>query len=755
MVLAAIRDFFTMQPAPIPARDERAYVVGPAAVDRNETYFGIDNTTYQPREYGDYLATSNAVYACVSLRARTLAHLPLKVYRVSQNGNRREVTSGPIVQLLQKVNPYWTSARLFDMTEQSLCTWGAGYWFLEKRGRTPVEIWWARPDRVKVHPHPTDYISHFTYEVNGREIRFERDETVWFRFPNVMDQYSGLSPMAAARLAADTYAAAMHSNHNIFRNGVQMAGVFTPKTNGVLTKEQAKDIADNMDRRFKGVDKAHRVGVLTYDVDFKSVSMTPKDAEFLGALNWSLEDIARAFNVPIDKIGGKRTYQNVQDSETVFWADCIKPEAQFIANEITEQLLPHFGDNLIAEFDLSEVSALQEAESEVWSREREQLDRGAIVINEWRAEHGMDPVDWGDVAWMDGSKLPIDSPEKPQPQMPPALAAGAGEPDPQPPANEDDSQPGRSLRSVDRDGPVYGSDEHQRLWSRYVALTAPYETQWGRMTADLMQRQRQSVLAQLNRIAGRSKRELAQNDDLIQQADALISDQLTEAMAAKLEEWGANPFDLGRWIKAFRIESRELTTTVTEAAGQLAANEVGLATSFNVKDPNIIRGIESQVQKFAEEVNGTTWDKLKDSIQEGIRDGESIDDIAKRVEAVMDERIRSSGEAIARTEVNRAANFGTAQGWKQSGVVKEKRWLSALDSRVRPTHIEAHGQTVGIDEDFEVGGCSGPAPGSIDCAREVVRCRCSMVAVLDVPEPVLPKDETPKGPDNGLVEVIA
>lgn len=303
MVLPALRTFFTMQPAPIPERTERAYVVGPAAVDPGQQYFGVDPAVYQPQEYANYIATSNGVYACVSLRARTLAHLQLKVYRVSGADKRTEITSGPLWELLQKVNPYWTSARLFDMTEQSLCTWGAGYWFMEKQGRTPKEIWWARPDRVTVHPHPNDYISHFTYKgPSGTEIRYERDETVWFRFPNVADQYSGLSPMAAARLAADTYSAAMHSNFNIFRNGVQMSGVFTPKGGVPLTKEQARDISDNMDRRFKGVDKAHRIGVLIHDVDFKSVSMSPKDAEFLGALNWSLEDIARGYIRPVDEL---------------------------------------------------------------------------------------------------------------------------------------------------------------------------------------------------------------------------------------------------------------------------------------------------------------------------------------------------------------------------------------------------------------------------------------------------------------------
>lgn len=306
--------------------------------------------------------------------------------------------------------------------------------------------------------------------------------------------------------------------------------------------------------------------------------------------------------------------------------------------------------------------------------------------------------------------------------MPQALAAGAigddGEDEPTPP--EQDERRRSHARAI-----AYGSPEHVEAWNRYLTQTAPYETQWGRMTADLMQSQKQSILSQLYRASGRT---FKRDDDSI----SLPPQELTDAEKTALAKLATDPFDRQRWIKAFRIEGRELTGLIVDATGTLAANEVGISTAFNVKDPNIIRGIERQAQRFAEEVNATTWQALKDTLQAGIRDGESIDLMAKRVESVMGDRIRSSGEVIARTEVTRATNFGTTEGWRQSGVVTGKQWLAALDDRTRTTHAEAHGQTVGLDDDFQVGACRGPAPGDIDCASETINCRCSLVAVLDV-----------------------
>lgn len=703
----SLRSFLRWDTAPPPP--QRAFVGG-VAVDESAVHWGLDNSNYQPPEYRDYTAISNGVYACVNVRASNLAGLPLRIYTVDGNGDRNEVTKGPLIALLRKVNPYWTLARLLNMTEQSMGVWGECFWALDgiRRGQ-PSEIWWLPADCVKVHPHKTEYISHFTYEPpgSGGRIRLERDDVVWFRYPNPANEYQGLSPLAAARIAADTASAAMHSNFNIFRNGMGAAGFITPDGDKQLTKDQVTDLAEMMDRRFRGVDKAHRMGVLSMPVSFKQVSMTPKDAEFLGALNWSLEDIARAYHVPIDKIGGKRTYQNVEESELVFWNDCLVPEARMIASEITEQLLPKFGANLVAEFDFTDIAVLQEDEKAKWEIWQAQITTGAKTINQYREEIGDDPLPWGDVWWAQSTLIPIDSNEKPAPVMPPGLAPGDSitAQDEDDDAIIEDAERIAALTAGNRSHRTmaYNSPEHRDHWRKHISKTEQWERRIADVTRDQMQRQKASVLAQLTQRGKRAEEDVAYD-----------------------------PFDKARWIKAFRVAVRPIMAGIVEEAGELAKDELGLAFSWTVTDPRVIQAIETQAQRFAVEVNDTTWNALRESLSEGLQAGESIDQMAGRVEAVMADRIRSSGETIARTETTRSSTTGTLESWRQSGVVTGKTWLAALDDRTRATHVEAHGQTVGIDEMFSVGACSGPGPGDTGCAGEDVNCRCSVIAVLDV-----------------------
>ena len=256
----------------------RAFVTGPGAVPEDSgsmNYLaGLGLEPEGRTDYGEYIRTSNAVYTAARLRSSLLSSLPIVAYRVGADGKRDQVTAGPLVELLSKVNPFWTFQRMVEMTELSLCLWGSAYIFLDRgtsRRQAPRELWWARPDRVTVIPDKQNYVSHFLYEVGSDQppIRFERDEVVWLRYPNPLDEFDGLSPLASAAIAADTSRAAMISNAAMFRNGLQLAGVVQPANGQTLTEEQARGLEQSMARRFKGADKAHRWGVLRFEAKFQ------------------------------------------------------------------------------------------------------------------------------------------------------------------------------------------------------------------------------------------------------------------------------------------------------------------------------------------------------------------------------------------------------------------------------------------------------------------------------------------------------
>ena len=394
-------------------RRKLSYPVGPAVVEPFDKTFGHDDEVFVPEFYGNYLVTSNEIFSAAMLRARLASTVPIKFYSGDDEKKRQLPKSAP-AQLLQQVNPHWTWPRLARMDELCMCLWGESVWAVERApGLAPTQIWWLKPSRVFPVPHEKDYLAGFLYKssVNGEEIAFRPDEIVWQRYPNPLDEYAALSPIAAARLAADTGSAMMLSNRKLFENGMQSPGFLMPKQKDGMsvqfTTTQAQELEDRLHKRFAGLDKAHRWAVLRYEAEVKAVSVTPKDAEFLGGLDLTMRQVCNAYSIPSPLLNdlAHATLANVREFQVALWEHGLVPDLTLRALEVREQFLPMFTNSPgrqkpdHVEYDFSGVAALQKAQTETWDRDRQAIEVGALTVNEWRAKQGLPPVKWGDVWW--------------------------------------------------------------------------------------------------------------------------------------------------------------------------------------------------------------------------------------------------------------------------------------------------------------------------------------------------------------------
>lgn len=146
-----------------------------------------------------------------------------------------------------------------------------------------------------------------------------------------------------------------------------------------------------------------------------------------------------------------------------------------------------------------------------------------------------------------------------------------------------------------------------------------------------------------------------------------------------------------------------------------------------------------KLKKLVPAMNNTAADHMLRSFQRAIESGETPAERAMLVKEVSKQA--ANGEEgpfsmtravrVSRTISTAAANGGKLEGWKQSGLVKKKRWRAANNKRTRKDHREANGQTVDIDKPFRVGGEKLMHPGDpAGSANQIVNCRCTMQAVF-------------------------
>jgi hypothetical protein len=131
------------------------------------------------------------------------------------------------------------------------------------------------------------------------------------------------------------------------------------------------------------------------------------------------------------------------------------------------------------------------------------------------------------------------------------------------------------------------------------------------------------------------------------------------------------------------------------------------------------------------DITASTRREVSKALNEGIALGEDYTGLAK----ILDTKFKHIGQVrkdiIATTEVGAAANFAIDEGYRQSGLVSKRRWVTTF-LRSRDTHMELSGDERGMDEAFTVNSVDGIAsamyPGDFNVAAEDINCRCRTVA---------------------------
>lgn len=138
--------------------------------------------------------------------------------------------------------------------------------------------------------------------------------------------------------------------------------------------------------------------------------------------------------------------------------------------------------------------------------------------------------------------------------------------------------------------------------------------------------------------------------------------------------------------------------------------------------------LTSKSLKYAAATIRTTKEKLARQIEISLAKGESVKQLAKRIDKLFGSEMGYRSLRIARTQLTETINEGTIEALKSEGN-KYKQWSTVIDGRQRPAHDAAHGQIVPIDEPFIVGGEELMKPGDGNgSSSNIINCRCTTVA---------------------------
>lgn len=301
----------------------------------------------EPRDLDAY-AGSSWVYVAVSRIAEAGALVPLHVYQRVGEG-RVAVENHPLELLLERPNPFLSGFELIEQTLGFLELTGNAYWYLAGDGGTPAEIWPLRPDRVAVVPHPERHIAGYVYEAGGVRVPLAPEEVVHFKRWHPANDYTGLSPVSAARIAIENDRAMAQWNRAAFSEdrGIP-AGI-------VSIKEFVSDADfERIKREWRasyGGGQRRTAFLRGAGIEWKSIGLSHTDLDFLSGRKAHRDEILSIFGVPVGLIDVNATEANATVAERQFIERTLYPKLVRLAQKITRDLLPFWGDQYVAVFD--------------------------------------------------------------------------------------------------------------------------------------------------------------------------------------------------------------------------------------------------------------------------------------------------------------------------------------------------------------------------------------------------------------------
>jgi len=250
---------------------------------------------------------------------------------------------------------------------------------------------------MRVVPGRNGWPVAWLYQAGADETRYDLHDAaiapiLHIRLFNPFDDYYGLAPLAAAQTALDTHNAASFWNKALLDNSARPSGalVYARPDGAHLTDEQFTRLRAELEENFSGALNAGRPLLLEGGIDWKPLSLSPKDMDFSESRAGAAREIALAFGVPPLLLGlpGDNTYANFQEANRAFWRQTVIPLVGRLQNSFAAWLAPGYA-TLRFEANLDRIDALAEERAREWRRIG---DAAFLTRDEQRAAAGYGPA---------------------------------------------------------------------------------------------------------------------------------------------------------------------------------------------------------------------------------------------------------------------------------------------------------------------------------------------------------------------------
>ena len=338
-----------------------------------------------------------AVYRCVKLLSESVANLPMEYLRL-RDGLFVPYTGSRLHYLLSVQPDKGTSAFDFwvQVVQQMLLEGNAYIIPVYNPATMQVERLALCGRGTVAHDTVND-----TYTVcdivNGIEGAYDEDEVIHIK-NLTLDGKNGLSVLSFARLTLDIAATGDNETLNRFANGGNVHGIISNDTSvrgfGEYQDRELTKTADDIDKKFRN---GKRIVSTPGQVDFKQLSLSSADIQFVENRKFTVREVCRFFGVHPSFVfdDTRNTYKSAEMANVAFLSNTLNPILRKIESELQRKLVaPTLYHKYKFQFDRKGLYAC-DLESRI-KYQIQSIEAGLYTVNEWRKEENRPAVTGGD-----------------------------------------------------------------------------------------------------------------------------------------------------------------------------------------------------------------------------------------------------------------------------------------------------------------------------------------------------------------------
>ena len=363
---------------------------------------GGDGTTRVSEEKS--LAISS-VYAAVNVISSSLASFPLNLYEQNKNGSKDlALNHDQYYKVKTRPNHLYSSYTWRKTMISHMLLWGNGYSLIERKGGRPDKYTIIHPSEVEV----TFKGGVLLYKLGG-EHKTIVNPTEMVHFMGLsLDGITGLSVIQTAKVIMATGMNADKLTESLYKNGTFTRQYIT-MPEFLKDNEAIKRLRESWASNYGGAVNAGKTPVLEGGGMVKYMGMPLPDLQFIENKKFTVEDVARFFNIQPHKIGhlADSTFSNISEQNIEYVTDTLIPIATMMEQELNYKTLR---ENELGKFYFKfEFNALLRgtpAQRVEYYTKMYYLN--SINANEIRSFEDMNPIEGGDKYWSQVNLIPLD-----------------------------------------------------------------------------------------------------------------------------------------------------------------------------------------------------------------------------------------------------------------------------------------------------------------------------------------------------------